>query len=111
MPNPVAGVAAIKAGGSLISGSKAASAAKKAAAAQEAAQREALALQREMFERQVALQDPFRQAGIVSQNELLRQMGLGGDACQPVLQGKRTAPVAYPCQRSVQVAGGKRCGR
>lgn len=80
MPNPVAGVAAVKAGGSLISGSKASKAAKKAAAAQEAAQREALALQREMFERQVALQDPFRQAGIVSQNELLRQMGLGGDA-------------------------------
>lgn len=80
MPNPVAGVAAVKAGGSLISGSKASKAAKKAAAAQEAAEREALALQREMFERQVALQDPFRQAGIVSQNELLRQMGLGGDA-------------------------------
>jgi hypothetical protein len=32
-----------------------------------------------MFNQQVALQEPFRQAGLTTQNELLRQMGLSGD--------------------------------
>lgn len=84
MPNPVLAVAGVKAAGSAISGSKASKAAKKAADAQVAAQQQALALQKEMFDRQVALQEPFRQAGLVSQNELMRQMGLGGD---PASQG------------------------
>jgi hypothetical protein len=80
MPNPVLAVAGVKAAGSAISGSKASKAAKKAAETEAAAQEKALALQKEMFDRQVALQEPFRQAGLVSQNELMRQMGLGGDA-------------------------------
>ena len=80
MPNPVLAVAGVKAAGSAISGSKAAKAAKKAADAQVAAQQQALALQKEMFDKQVSLQEPFRQAGLVSQAELMRQMGLGGDA-------------------------------
>lgn len=84
MPNPVLAVAGVKAAGSAISGSKASKAAKKAADAQVAAQQQALALQKEMFDRQVALNEPFRQAGLVSQNELMRQMGLGGD---PASQG------------------------
>ena len=80
MPNPILAVAGAKAAGSAITGSKAAKAAKKAAAAEVAAQEKALALQKEMFDRQVALQEPFRQAGLLSQNELMRQMGLAGDA-------------------------------
>ena len=80
MPNPVLAVAGVKAAGSAISGSKASKAAKKAADAQVAAQQQALALQKEMFDKQVALQEPFRQAGLLSQNELMRQMGLSGDA-------------------------------
>ena len=84
MPNPVLAVAGLKAGSSALQGSKSAKAAKKAADAQVAAQQQALALQKEMFDRQVALQEPFRQAGLVSQNELMRQMGLGGD---PASQG------------------------
>jgi len=80
MPNPLVGAAGIMSGGSILTGLNAAKAAKKASAAEVAAQEKALALQKEMFERQVALQEPFRQAGIVSQNELMRQMGLSGDA-------------------------------
>jgi hypothetical protein len=33
-----------------------------------------------MFERQTELAEPFRQAGITSQNELMRLLGIGGDA-------------------------------
>ena len=80
MPNPIVAVAGTKAAGSILTGSKSAKAAKKAADAQVAAQEKALALQKEMFDKQVALQEPFRQAGLLSQNELMRQMGLSGDA-------------------------------
>lgn len=80
MPNPIVAIAGTKAAGSILTGSKSAKAAKKAADAQVAAQEKALALQKEMFDRQVALQEPFRQAGLTSQAELMRQMGLGGDA-------------------------------
>jgi hypothetical protein len=37
-------------------------------------------LQADQFAQQRADQEPFRQAGITTQNELLRQLGLGGDA-------------------------------
>ena len=70
----------IMAGGSILGGLFGSSAAKKAAKAQLQAAREAMALQERMFNQQVALQEPFRQAGITTQNELLRQMGLSGDA-------------------------------
>ena len=70
MPAPaVAAVAAVKGVGGALQARSASSAAKRAAAAQEQAQQRALELQREMFERQVGLQEPFRQAGIVSQHE------------------------------------------
>jgi len=67
-------------GGSILGGLFGSSAAKKAAKAQLQASREAMALQERMFNQQVALQEPFRQAGLTTQNELLRQMGLSGDA-------------------------------
>jgi hypothetical protein len=72
--------AGIVAGGSLLGGLFGASGAKKAAKAQLQAAREANALQEKMFNQQVALQEPFRQAGLTTQSELLRQFGLGGDA-------------------------------
>lgn len=72
--------AGIVAGGSLLGGLFGASGAKKAAKAQLQAAREANALQEKMFNQQVALQEPFRQAGLTTQAELLRQFGLGGDA-------------------------------
>ena len=72
--------AGIVAGGSLLGGLFGASGAKKAAKAQLQAAREANALQEKMFNQQVALQEPFRQAGLTTQAELLRQFGLSGDA-------------------------------
>jgi hypothetical protein len=33
-----------------------------------------------MFDRQVALQEPFRQGGITSQNRIMELLGIGGDA-------------------------------
>jgi hypothetical protein len=72
--------AGIVAGGSLLGGLFGASGAKKAAKAQLQAARESNALQERMFNQQVALQEPFRQAGLTTQSELMRQFGLGGDA-------------------------------
>lgn len=82
---PAAAVAAvapsiIKAGGSVIAGNRSAKAARKAAETEAQARERALALQKEMFDRQVELQEPFRQAGVTSTNELMRQLGLSGDA-------------------------------
>jgi hypothetical protein len=52
----------------------------KAARAQQQAADQAAQLQREIFQKQTELQEPFRQAGISSQNELMRLLGIGGDA-------------------------------
>jgi hypothetical protein len=57
-------------------GSRAAS---KAAKAQQQAADQAANVQREIFQKQTELQEPFRQAGITSQNELMRLLGIGGD--------------------------------
>jgi hypothetical protein len=61
--------------GALIS----ADAASSAAGAQAKSAREANDLQREIFERNIELQEPFRQAGIYGQNQLLTLLGLGGN--------------------------------
>jgi hypothetical protein len=77
MPDPVsATVAAVSSVGSAAIGSRGA---KKAAQAQERASAEAQQVQRDIFERQTELAEPFRQAGITSQNELMRLLGIGGD--------------------------------
>ena len=75
MPNPVVAIAASSVGSAAI-GSRAAS---KAASAQQKAADEAAQVQREIFQKQTELQEPFRQAGITSQNELMRLLGIGGD--------------------------------
>jgi hypothetical protein len=80
MPDPSFAVAGLKVGGSILKSKNAKKAAKKAAETEAAGQEKALALQKEMFDKQVALQEPFRQAGVTSTAELMRQMGLGGDA-------------------------------
>ena len=67
-------------GSALIGGAVSSRAASKAAKAQTQAADQAAQVQRETFERQVELQEPFRQAGITSQNELMRLLGIGGDA-------------------------------
>ena len=77
MPDPVTAVtSAASVGGSLL-GSKASSKAAKAQAAAAEADRQ---LQRELYYDTIARQEPFRQAGLTTQAELLRQMGLTGDA-------------------------------
>lgn len=76
MPNPVVAIAASSVGSAAI-GSRAAS---KAASAQQKSAEQAADVQREIFQKQTELQEPFRQAGISSQNELMRLLGIGGDA-------------------------------
>ena len=66
-------------GGQILGGLFGARSARKAAATQAAATREGIASQERMFERQLAMQEPFRQAGITGQNEYMRLLGLGGD--------------------------------
>ena len=55
-------------------------ASRRAADAQVQSAAEASRLQREMFDRQVQLQEPFRQGGLAGQNRLLELLGIGGDA-------------------------------
>lgn len=62
--------------GSLAGGIYGAHTAKDASQAQLQAAREALALQASMYGNQVALQEPFRQAGMAGQNRLLDLLGL-----------------------------------
>ena len=78
MPDPI--TATIVGGAQLGSSLLGSSAAKSAANAQVDAANRAAQLQKEQFDAQMAAQEPFRQAGITTQNELLRQLGLGGDA-------------------------------
>lgn len=63
-------------GGSIISGAMGASAADSAANAQIAASQEQARVQKEMFDKQVELQAPFREAGLKGQNQLLDLLGL-----------------------------------
>ncbi len=51
----------------------------KASQAQQSAASQATDAQGAMFERQVELQEPFRQAGLKGQNRLLEYLGLDGD--------------------------------
>lgn len=62
-------------GGSLI----ASSGAKSAANAQAAAADRSAQVQQDMFNKQVELQAPFREAGLTAQNQLLQLLGIGGD--------------------------------
>jgi hypothetical protein len=64
--------------GSAVIGAAASSrASSKASKVQQQAAESAERTQREIFERQTELQEPFRQSGITSQNELMRLLGLG----------------------------------
>ena len=81
MPEPIsAGISAAASIGSALLGR---SAARSAASAQERAAQQAGDTQRAMFERQVELQEPFRQAGLTAQNRMMTLLGLGGDPNAP----------------------------
>lgn len=73
----IGGVASIG-GGLLASGG-----AKSAANTQAQAARDAQAAQERMFERQIALQEPFRQGGMAAQNRLFTLLGLDPNAGRP----------------------------
>ena len=66
------------AGSQLVSGAIGSSAASKASKAQTQAAAQSDALQREMFNKQVELQAPFREAGLTAQNKLMSMLGLSG---------------------------------
>jgi hypothetical protein len=71
-----AGIGAVGAiGGGLI----AAGGAKSAAKTQAQAAAQAQASQERAFERQVELQEPFRQAGLTAQEQIMQLLGIGGD--------------------------------
>ena len=57
--------------------------ARRAARAQERAAQSAEQTQRQMFERQIELQEPFRQAGLTAQQQIMQLLGIGGDASMP----------------------------
>ena len=77
---PPAVIAAGAAAASVGSGLIARSGARKAARAQEQAAQRAESTQREFFDRQLALQEPFRQAGMTAQQQIMQLLGIGGDA-------------------------------
>jgi hypothetical protein len=88
IPAVIAGVATV--GGALLSSG----AAKSAANTQAQAARDAQAAQERMFEKQIALQEPFRQGGLTAQNRLFTLLGLNPNAGQPAISGGG-APQTY----------------
>lgn len=70
-------------GASIGGGLDSSRAAKSAAATQAGAAAAATDAQRAMFERQVELQEPFRQGGLAGQNRLLELLGVGGTKTAP----------------------------
>ncbi len=69
----------IPAAASLIGGKMSSDAASDAAAQANAQNQRGLDLQREMFDEQKRLSEPYRQAGLTGQNRLMEMLGLGGD--------------------------------
>jgi hypothetical protein len=80
--NTPAGQAVLGAAGSVVGGVMEANAAEKAAETQSQAAQNALALQREMFEYQKSLLEPYRTAGTKALERLSGAMGLGGPGSQ-----------------------------
>ena len=76
MPDPVTGTVA---GAGLLGGLISSSGQQSAASTQAGAADRSAQLQKEMFDLQRAGQEPYRQAGLTSQNRLMELMGLGGN--------------------------------
>jgi len=75
----VVGSALIGSQGAKSAASSQADAATKAADVQTQSNKDALALQEKLYREQVALQEPYRQAGLTGQNRLMELLGLGGN--------------------------------
>jgi len=82
-------VAMIGAGASLAGGLLASSGASAAASTQAGAADRASALQKQIFDQQMAGQEPYRQAGLTGQNRLMELLGLSAPA-QPGVGGAPT---------------------
>ncbi len=72
-------VALIGGGATLVGGYMASQGAKDAANTQAAAADRSAVLQKEMFDKQMELNKPYREAGITGQNRLMELLGLGGN--------------------------------
>jgi hypothetical protein len=72
-------MAGFVAGAIVVSSVMSSQAAKSASRTQANAAREATDAQERMFERQIELQEPFREAGLSGQNRLLELLGIGGN--------------------------------
>ena len=70
---------ALMAGSAILGGVIAGSGASSAASTQADAANRAADLQKQQFDKQMELQDPFRTAGLTGQNKLMQLLGLGGD--------------------------------
>ncbi len=80
MPDPVSAAiaaSAVAGAGAGVYGSS------QAAKAQKSAANQAADTQLQMLERQIELQEPFREAGLTAQNRLMTLLGLGGDPNDP----------------------------
>jgi len=71
--------AMIGAGGALVGGLIASSGARSAASTQADAATQTGLLQKQIFDQQMALQEPYRQAGLTGQNRLMDLLGLSGN--------------------------------
>ena len=76
---PVVGAALIAGTAAVAGGAMAAKGAKSAAKTQAQAAAEANAAQERMFQKQIELQEPFRQGGMSAQQEIMQLLGIGGD--------------------------------
>lgn len=72
-------VAAAIIGSAVVGGAVSMSASSKAAKAQKQAAEAAARQQESAFEKQAALQEPFRQGGLTAQNQIMQLLGIGGD--------------------------------
>jgi len=72
-------VAAAVIGSAVVGGAVTMSASSKAAKAQKQAAQDANAAQERMFQKQIELQEPFRQGGITAQDQIMQLLGIGGD--------------------------------
>ena len=76
---PVVGAALIAGTAAVAGGAMAAKGAKSAAKTQAQAAQDANAAQERMFQKQIELQEPFRQGGMTAQQEIMQLLGIGGD--------------------------------
>lgn len=76
---PVVGAALIAGTAAVAGGVIASKGAKSAAKTQAQAAADANAAQERMFQKQIELQEPFRQGGMTAQQEIMQLLGIGGD--------------------------------